>query len=76
MGEHAAYWTELAGKGTALLFGPVLDPKGVWGVGILAVEDEQALEALTTNDPAVKSGLGLRYEILPMARVVLGRAPA
>jgi hypothetical protein len=29
MGEHVTYWTALRDKGIAIVFGPVLDPKGV-----------------------------------------------
>ena len=34
MEKHVAYWTDKAIKGIAIVFGPVLDPKGVYGVGI------------------------------------------
>ncbi len=30
---HGKYWSDLADRGIAVLFGPVLDPKGAWGVG-------------------------------------------
>lgn len=73
MGDHVVYWTGLAEKGTAIVFGPVADPKGVWGVGILEVEDEAEVQALTANDPVMRSALGATYEILPMLRVVIGR---
>lgn len=39
-----------------LIFGPVLDPKGAWGVGILEAENEEAARRLTFDDPAVKAG--------------------
>lgn len=71
MGEHVAYWTALADRGVALAFGPVADPAGGWGVGILAVADEAALERLRSDDPAIRAGIGFRYESLPMPRVVL-----
>jgi hypothetical protein len=28
MQEHVMYWKELAGRGIAVVFGPVADPKG------------------------------------------------
>ena len=31
MGKHVTYWTALRDKGLAIVFGPVLDPKGVLG---------------------------------------------
>ncbi|MGD0550874.1 MAG: YciI family protein [Candidatus Bathyarchaeia archaeon] len=56
MQEHVLYWTGLADRGTAIVFGPVLDPKGTWGVAIVQVEDEAELRAILTNDPALSDG--------------------
>jgi len=65
MQEHAIYWKGLTGRGTAIVFGLVLDPKGPWGVAIVEVADELDARALGTNDPAVKAGL--TFEVYPMA---------
>lgn len=73
MSDHAAYWTGLAERGKVIVFGPVADPKGVWGVGILEVEDETEAQTLTANDPVMKSAIGATYEILPMPSAVIGR---
>jgi uncharacterized protein YciI len=73
MGAHVAYWTGLAERGTALIFGPVLDPAGPWGMGVIAAEDLAAVQALTAADPAIQAEIGLRYEILPMMTAVLGQ---
>jgi len=73
MGEHVAYWTEHADRGTVVAFGPVADPKGGFGVAIVSVEDDATLEKLTREDPAIRHAIGMRYEISPMPRVVLGR---
>lgn len=73
MRNHVAYWTALAERGTAIVFGPVADPQGAWGVGILEVEDEAEVQSLTTNDPVMRAALGATYEILPMPRAVIGR---
>ena len=70
MQNHVAYWTGHLNTGTAIVFGPVADPAGDWGVGIIAVEDEDAVRALEAADPAIRSGLGFRYEILPMPGVM------
>ncbi|HLW93113.1 MAG TPA: YciI family protein, partial [Roseiarcus sp.] len=64
-----------AAKGSAIAFGPVLDPKGSWGVGIFSVDSEEAMAEITRNDPAILSGRGFSYEILPMAALVTA-APA
>ena len=74
MGDHAAYWTALAEKGTAIVFGRVADPDGVWGLGVLAVEDEKDVQ-LTANDPVIRSAIGATYTILPMPKVVIGSKP-
>lgn len=67
--SHIDYWKDIMAKGMCLVFGPVLDPKGSYGVGILAVEDESIIEPMHANDPAVIAGLGY-YECYPMRAVV------
>ncbi|HEY4373746.1 MAG TPA: SRPBCC domain-containing protein [Burkholderiales bacterium] len=71
MGRHAAYLRERMDAGEVLLFGPVADPQGPWGLGILRARDENEARALTEQDPAILAGRGLRYELLPMLRAVL-----
>ncbi len=65
MNAHAAFWRELTEKGTCLIFGPVLDPKGPWGLGIVEAEDEAAARGLFAEDPTVREGLN-RIEIAPI----------
>lgn len=69
MEAHVAYWTDKAERGTAVVFGPVMDSAGVYGVGIYQVDDEQHMQDLIDGDPAL--GL-LQYEVFPMPRAVLG----
>ena len=70
MNEHVAYWTDLLGKGKAIAFGPVMDPKGPWGVGLVSVRDAAELRELQENDPAVRAQIGLSYEAYEMPRLV------
>ena len=65
MERHAAYCRGLIEKGAGFLFGPVFDPAGVFGLGVLKASDESEARTLTANDPAVIAGLG-HYEIVPM----------
>jgi len=72
MGEHVAYWTEFAKRGVAVVFGPVLDPEGGWGLGILRVADPAELAGFQQNDPTIRSGLGFKYQTFPIASLVIG----
>jgi uncharacterized protein len=65
MQEHAAYWKELLEKNIALVYGPVMDPKGYWGAGIIEVENENEAKMYMANDPTVKANLN-GIELLPM----------
>ena|SRR5258706_8534768 len=67
MKQHVGYWTNLMNQGKALVFGPVLDPKGVYGLGIIAAESDEELKGIMTNDPA--NGLN-KYECYPMNTIV------
>jgi uncharacterized protein YciI len=71
MKQHAAYWKDKADQGIAIVYGPVLDPKGVYGLGIIEVDNEEQARAYAADDPAVKSGLN-KTEIHPM-RAILGK---
>ncbi|HEY2514032.1 MAG TPA: SRPBCC domain-containing protein [Polyangiaceae bacterium] len=71
MAAHAAYWAEHMRAGTSLLYGPVADPAGAYGLGVVRVKDEKELEALIAGDPAIRGEKGLRYEVAPMLRAVV-----
>jgi uncharacterized protein len=71
MGQHVAYWSALATKGTAIAFGPVADPQGGYGVAVIEAPDEAAVRELSTHDPVIKAGSGFSYAIHPMPQVVL-----
>ena len=70
MQAHSQYWHRKLAEGVAIAFGPVADPAGGWGLGILEVRDEGELRALQDADPAIQSGRGFRYESLPMPQIV------
>jgi len=56
MGRHAAYWRPLVDSGQMVVFGPVLDDTGSWGLGVVEADDEDELRAFVARDPAVTSG--------------------
>ena len=72
MERHVAYRSEKAAKGIAVVFGPVMDPRGVYGIGVYRVRDALEMQDLLDGDPA--NGL-LQYTMFPMPRAVVGTAP-
>jgi uncharacterized protein YciI len=70
MMEHMAYWRNLTETGHVVAFGPVDDPEGPYGIGIIVADDLAAARALRDDDPAVRSPHGFRTEITPMAQLV------
>jgi uncharacterized protein YndB with AHSA1/START domain/uncharacterized protein YciI len=70
MQAHGAYWAGKLAAGVVVAFGPVADPEGVWGVGILRAKDEAEVKVFEAGDPVIRSERGFRYEILPMPRLI------
>ncbi|APR85356.1 Hypothetical protein A7982_10705 [Minicystis rosea] len=70
MGEHVAYWMTQMRAGHVIVFGPVGDPKGPWGLGVVRFSDEAAVHAFQAGDPVIRAERGFRYEILPMLNAV------
>ena len=70
MGQHAAYWRELTRAGTAVAFGPVLDPEGVYGLAVLRAFDEVEAQGVAAVDPVIRADAGFRFEIAPMMALV------
>lgn len=56
MGRHAAYWQPLVESGRMVVFGPVLDGTGSWGLGVVEAEDEEEMRAFAAGDPVVTTG--------------------
>lgn len=71
MARHAAYWTEHLRAGRVVMFGPVLDPAGPWGMAALEVKDVNELEAFKDADPVIAGIPGMRWEVLPFLRAVV-----
>jgi len=65
--QHVAYWTDLMNKGHVVVFGPVMDPKEVYGIGVIDVSTVEQLKDLIKNDPATSIN---RYEYYSMRAVV------
>ncbi len=75
MQAHVAYWTEQVGRGSAMVFGPVADPNGSWGLAVIRAASDEHARALGTADPAIRSDMGFRYDVLPMPHAVTSGGP-
>jgi uncharacterized protein YciI len=68
MNNHIEYWKEKMDKGMVIVFGPVFDPKGGYGMGVIEAADEEEAKNFGAGDPAYRAGL-VTYEIYPMKAV-------
>ncbi len=75
MQDHASYWKDWMAKGHVVAFGPVWDPAGAYGIGIVQFADDEAVCSFTANDPTIKAGTGFRVEFHPMPRGVITPGP-
>ena len=71
MQQHVAYWTELMNKGQVLVFGPVADPHGSFGIAVLQLDEGADPSSVGANDPAIKANAGFQFEVYPMPRAVM-----
>ena len=65
MDEHESYFQKSFNAGRILLFGPVIATSGVFGLGILEVDNEAEARRFAEADPSVQAGLN-KYELHPM----------
>jgi uncharacterized protein YciI len=73
MQEHTNYWKTLVDKRIAVIFGPVADPRGIYGLAIIETEEEAIAQDIRVNDPAIKHDVGFRSEIHLMPEVIIRR---
>jgi uncharacterized protein len=57
MAGHQAYWRQLLDEGRVVVYGPVADPEGVWGMGVLRAADRAEVLAIGNSDPSVTAGV-------------------
>jgi hypothetical protein len=69
MGKHAVYWADQLNQGKVVVFGPVMDPAGVWGLGVLDTVDQTEAHGLVLDDPVIDAGL-CTFELHQMDAVV------
>lgn len=71
MQEHFGYWGNLISERRAVVYGPVLDPKGTYGVAVVEVEDEAAAQRIAEGDPAIRSDAGFGFEVHQMPDAIV-----
>jgi hypothetical protein len=67
MMAHRVYWDGWQAQGKVVVFGPVMDPKGPFGMGVVGVESEEEIQKLISGDPAVSLVSG---EYFPMTAIL------
>jgi uncharacterized protein YciI len=67
MDEHFAFWQAFLQSGQGIVVGPVLDPRGAYGFGVVSADSIEDAYSLLENDPAQKIS---KYEIYPMHALV------
>jgi uncharacterized protein YciI len=67
MQRHVVYWRGLMDEGRVVVFGPVMDPGGPYGMGVIEAADEDEVENFIERDPASKIN---KYEWHPMRAVL------
>jgi uncharacterized protein YciI len=58
MARHAAHWQPYIDSGQMVVFGPILDSTGSWGLAVVEADDEQQLRSFAAQDPVVTTGIG------------------
>ena len=66
MERHFRHWQDELARGHALVFGPVADPHGTYGLAILNVADEAAARAICADDPVLRANLGFTFALHEM----------
>jgi uncharacterized protein YciI len=57
MAGHTEFWQQLLADGKVVVYGPVADPEGVWGMGVLRAADRAEVLAIGERDPSVVAGV-------------------
>jgi uncharacterized protein YciI len=57
MALHQDYWQQLLSGGRVVVYGPVADPEGVWGLGVVRAESQEEVVLLAQNDPVIAAGV-------------------
>ena len=68
MQQHIAYWKGVMDQGKVIVFGPVFDPEGAYGMGVVEMDSEEDVNGFMAADPSVLNSLNT-FEIFAMRAV-------
>jgi uncharacterized protein len=71
MAGHQGYWQQLLRDGRVVVYGPVADPEGVWGLGVLRAADRAEVLEIAEADPSVTAGVNT-FEVFEIMDGITG----
>ena len=71
MQAHLGYWAGVIADRRAVAYGPVVDPRGTYGIAVMEVSDEAAARDIAGQDPAIRAEAGFAFEIMPMSNAMV-----
>ena len=71
MQRHQAYWQDLLAEGRVVVYGPVADPEGIWGMVVLRAADRAQVLEIGNSDPSVLAGVNT-FEVFEIMDGVTG----
>jgi uncharacterized protein len=71
MAGHQDYWRQLLRDGRVVVYGPVADPEGIWGVGVLRVPGQAEALEIGNNDPSILAGVNT-FEVFEIMDGITG----
>ena len=71
MAEHMEFWQQLLHDCRVVVYGPVADPEGVWGMGVLRAADRAEVLAIGERDPSVTAGVNT-FEVFEIMDGITG----
>ena len=71
MAGHQDYWQQLRHDGKVVVYGPIADPEGVWGMGVLRAASRAEVLETGNNDPSVLAGVNT-FEVFEIMGGITG----
>jgi hypothetical protein len=57
--------------GRAIVFGPLADPQGGYGIGVLELDEQFDPGTIGNADPAIKADAGFSFEVQAMPKAMV-----